>query len=101
MAGNWNEAVKDIRKLGIRVKTSINSCCPGCVDSEAEKISPDEPMIFSLRTRFNGTDGGVLYHQKIGGTPLAGSVAEILYKHGVVNLWDQTEDHTIIVNLDN
>jgi len=99
-ANDWKGAVKAIRKAGIRVKTSINSCCPGCIDNDEHGIVDDEPLLFSLRTRFNGSDGGVLYHQNIAGTELADKLDDILYDHRLIYKWDKSNSKAIIVDLD-
>jgi hypothetical protein len=99
-ANDWKGAVKAIRQAGIRVKTSINSCCPGCIETEKEGIIDGQPLLFSLRSRFNGSDGGVLYHQNIAGTELADKLDDILYDHRLIYQWDKSGNKAIIMDLD-
>ena len=99
-ANDWKGAVTAMRRAGIRVKTSINSCCPGCIDNDKEGITDDEPLVFSLRTRFNSMGGGVLYHQNIAGTELAEKLDDILYNHRLIYQWDKSNRHAILLDLD-
>jgi len=98
--GDWSLARKALRRLGVRVKTSINACCPGCIDNEKEKIVDDEPLIFSIRSRFDSDYGGVLYHQNIAGTDLAEKVDDVLFKFRIHYQWDRSGGRAILVDLD-
>lgn len=99
-ANDWKGAVKAIRKAGIRVKTSINACCPGCIDNEKEGLVDDQPLIFSLRSRFDSLSGGVLYHQNVAGTELADKVYDILFDYRLIYQWDKSGGQAILLDLD-
>lgn len=99
-ANDWKGAVRAIRQAGIRVKTTIQACCPGCIDNDKEGIIDEQPLVFSLRSRFSSIDGGVLYHQNIAGTELADKLDNILYNHRLIYQWDKSGSKAIIVDLD-
>jgi hypothetical protein len=98
MNANWKEARKDLKTLGIVVKTSIKSCCLGCVD-ESQQIDENVPALYQISKRFSSEDGGYLCHQNIGNTPLALQVMAVLDIHGIKWEWDGSEAHSIYVEM--
>lgn len=98
MNTNWKEARKDLKQIGVVVKTSIKSCCLGCID-ESQQIPADVPALYQLSKRWSGEDGGYLCHQNIGNTQLALQVMAVLDIHGIKWEWDGSEARSIYVEL--
>jgi hypothetical protein len=86
ITGDWHTAKKEIRKLGIRVTTSLKSCVLGCcADSD---IKEDEPALWQTAKRWTLHDGGYLNHQNL--TAFQGfKVAEILQRNGIKHSWEK------------
>lgn len=86
-AGDWHTAKKEIRQLGIRVTTSLQSCALGCVNC-SDDITEDETALFQTAKRWDSYSGGYLNHQNI--TPFqAFKIAEILQRNGIKHAWEQ------------
>ena len=92
---NWKNATKELRQAGIRVNMSINSCCIGC--AELTGLDHEQPAVYSLTKRFNGNDGGIVYHQNIAETELADKVYEILERNEVRITWDGSDATVMFV----
>lgn len=92
---NWKNATKELRQAGIRVNVSVSACCMGCAD--LPNLDPDQPALYSLVSRFNSYDGGMVYHQNIADTELAAKVNEIFERNEVDIEWDGSDSDAIFV----
>ncbi len=97
MDSNWKAATKELRAQGIRITTSVKSCCGTCITDE--QIPPDgnKPIVYAIKQRFDTETGGWLYHQDLANTPFAETFAKVLRDNGIILTWDRTQEHTIKV----
>lgn len=85
---DWVSAKKEIRKLGIRVNVSLNSCGLGCVGCADATFGEDEPALFATAARFNSDYGGYIHHQNLSAHQYY-QVFEVLRKRKVRYEWNQ------------
>lgn len=105
---DWDTAKKQIRKLGIRVTTSLASCRLGCC--VGEHIDESQPIIWQSANRWRWTESDYrhlhkqkhnwryLNHDNL--TPeMKWEIAKILEANGVPMDWDFREIHAIGVDV--
>lgn len=96
MNTNWKQARKELKDLGIVVKTSFKACCLGCVE-EKDQIPNDVPALYQLSKRFSGQEGGYLCHQNIGDTTMALKIMQTLSKNQIKWEWDGSQARSLYV----
>lgn len=105
---DWETAKKEIRKLGIRVTTSMKSCRLGCCTPEPK--DPKQPVIWQSanRWRINERDlwgfQGKHYWRYLNHNNLSADqkwdVAKILEKYNVPMDWNFTDSRCIGVDVE-
>lgn len=128
METNYNNAKKEIRTLGVKVKVNVMECCRGCVGNEKLGLTSDtQPYIYTYGGQDNAIswiDGRAYYRwgvRKVGRwtkpsdrylvdevyfnhgnlTPELGKqIVAIFEKHGFVVNWDGTEFKCIEINFE-
>lgn len=86
MSTDWNTAKKQIRKLGIRVTTSLKACTLGCCLDE-HQISDDEKALWQSANRWNKhARSNVINHSGLDYAELF-EICKILDDNNVIYRW--------------
>jgi hypothetical protein len=96
----WAEAKKELKKLGLQVKTRVQSCelgCAGCVDTV--DWSDTDAVIWQTSKRFSPKYGGYLNHQNIT-DELKWRIMATLNSAGIKWEWDGESHHTIFIQIE-
>ena len=96
----WAEAKKELKKLGLLVKTRVQSCelgCAGCVEETG--WAETDAVLWQTAKRFSPRYGGYLNHQNLT-DELKWKIMATLTSAGVKWDWDGESHHSIRIDIE-